>query len=129
MSNCISVRNSKVVFGPGEVDSAALLKELGKHSGCDREDEHANDDDQWACMEARWFLIPGDNLRMEGDNLVVEFGHGKSTHTWRDFKATCLFMDRFMKGSKSHVFRLCDEDAPTDYFDQVINFTKGGKSL
>lgn len=114
MSNCIELRRSAVYFGGFDLDIPAFMaqvqrvKEMKNAPGYDNE-AACNDSVFW------WFL--GDNIscgnctvasrKFEG--VVVEFGKGRSTHTWRDFYATCRAISKYMKRPKTHNFLVADE--------------------
>lgn len=111
MSNCISIRDGAVTFSPQEMNLPALLLALEVHKDCKGFELHGRDNEmEWACQNAQWFLVKGRNLEVSTRGVRVTFGDGNSSHTWRDFRGTVLFLNKFMLRTKTHVVSLRDDD-------------------
>lgn len=113
MSNCVDINRGKFVLSVEEIAIGELMTTLRAHVGHDSFKAHdERSDDYVACSMAKWFLVPDQNIEiLETGRLRVNFGRGRSVHTWRDFRATCLFLSRYMKCPIRHRFLVKDEDS------------------
>lgn len=112
MSNCIELHQHVVTIPKDrfDVDSFEKLREKYKN-GSKTPDSSVGFDEYIYC----WFLR--DNSRVdENGNLVIEFGKGNSTHTWRDFRQTLWLLNPFFKLPVVHIFMVADE---MDGFDSI----------
>jgi hypothetical protein len=110
MSNCISLNAPPVRLTAMQIDVVALktlvqrVKDLREPPSCD------TDGDGYI---AWWFLS---HAQFDGDKMVfIEFGDGRSTHTWRDFGATMLLIGRLARMTFDLRFEVQDTDAPSKW--------------
>jgi len=108
MSNCIQiVKGSNIVrFNSDDIDIDKVkeyLKRADQSKGTGKSEEDRFNDNLW------WFFSH-DNVSIDAMGVVVRFGEGESTHTWRDFDwvLDCVIKP-IMKRSKVHVFCTRDE--------------------
>jgi hypothetical protein len=107
MSNCINIRRSKVFFGAMDMDVQGFVKEVQRIHALPRDPYNEKDQATWRESCIWWFL--GRNVTPGAGGVVVEFGEGKSDHTWRDFCSVCKIIGSYMKRVKKHTFDLADE--------------------
>jgi len=124
MSNCIDLHHYTVRFGQEEIDSRAFESFLAtaekEINGCNCASEEVDRelDTAW------WFLC--ENTTVDEDSITIRFGRGRSTHTWRDFKATLKLLSKFIKNPVKHIFAVADEFDGFDTLDEiVVNFKEG----
>lgn len=135
MSNCITLYNHIVVFNNDEIDIAklfdiiqALPLEVGSFP------KTAEETHQYYCW---WFLnslnvkfnkskpqifdINEVDQKPKYDSVTVKFGHGRSSHTWRDFRGLLNNVIKpLIKNEKEHIFIVTDEGAPGKFSMPVI---------
>ena len=130
MSNCIHFHNPEVRFTAKEFDVASFrerwerLKEQNPNfmSGGDEENREAEyyqkEADRYFC----WFLTL--NSRFDAGDVIISFGEGYSTHTWRDFRYTMShLLAPYLKRFKTHTFKLSDEfDGFESCFHETVVF-------
>jgi len=124
MSNCVELHKYTVDFAPDEIDAKGL-QELCEEAEKEVNKENCGDvrlDPNLRC--AWWYL--SENTTFSQDGVRIEFGHGRSTHTWRDLRWTLKMLSRFVKKPKEHTFLVADE---FDNFDCVgpvrVDFLNG----
>jgi hypothetical protein len=114
MSNCIKIHNYAVHFYPDEFDIKSFKKEI---------EEHKSHDILQVEDTFCWFLR--DNSSVLTNGVVIEFGQGRSSHTYRDFKQTVRHLSKFMLRDKVCTFDISTEG---DGFDQIskmrVRFSK-----
>ncbi len=112
MSNCIELHNYEVVFSQDEFDVETYLKVLEEH----KEHKRTPELDDSFC----WFLRDNSSVKTNTDgikSIIIRFGKGQSSHTWRDFKWTIWYLNQFIKKPKTHTFTASDE---FDGFNQLF---------
>jgi len=123
LSNCISFHNQGegVLFPNKVLRKEALEQALQKIQGrgkpeADIREEHTEEEvDQYHYW---WFLEGTSDLTPEG--FLVRFGHGRSGHTWRDWRNTLWFLHQFVEKPFAFTVYLSDE---YDGHDSVGPFT------
>jgi hypothetical protein len=131
LSNCIDIlKGDEVVFLADEIDikgferlvnnAKDLIHEAGK-SGNDFTQEELSSNMAW------WFLQKNSDICDEG--VVIRFGHGRSTHTNRDFKGVIQTLIPLIKRVKRHKFQITDEfDGHRQRFWMTVEFKSGSVS-
>ncbi len=122
MSNCIDFHNPEVFFGADEIDLATYrercerLKGLNPMVACQHQFQSEED------RNFAWFLAR--NSRFIEDGVVIRFGEGYSSHTWRDFEYTVKYLlGPYMRRLKAHTFKLSDEfDGFSSRFSETVVF-------
>jgi hypothetical protein len=105
MSNCIKIEDNEIVtFSPDEIDIPKIAELVNRVK--DLKDP-PNDKTDWDGWIAWWFLAQ--NTDITEDNLMIQFGRGRSMHTIRDFRQTIRLIEKHMKRSKQHVFKASGE--------------------
>lgn len=113
MSNCIEfIKGTGTVrFSPDVIDGSRVQEYLirarkseGKHVWEDwKTDEQKFEDNLW------WFFNEK-NVSIDFAGVLVRFGEGQSSHTWRDLKYTLNYIIKpLMLQSKLHWFIITDE--------------------
>ena len=101
MSNCIELANHVVTFTTSEIDVERFRNFLYSIPKTEPEG-HDVGNGAW------WYLAQ--NTDFVSDKVVIRFGCGRSSHTWRDFRYVVnKIILPFMKGKKSHRFSCRDE--------------------
>lgn len=119
MSNCIELRRSVVLFTATEIE-LTKFKELIDQS----KDDDKNKFEDTVKYLVRWFLWR--NTEFVTDSVIVQFGEGESSHTFRDFRQTInLVLKPLMKKSKTHTFQAKDSDDQSGWFNWPVDFFKG----
>lgn len=111
MSNCIILHSPKnrVFFPSAAIDRAGLAKLLTAASEQPLMPlwEPNDSEETSRAKTAWWFLLGAVDFCEEG--VLIRFGEGHSTHTWRDFKALLQVLRPFIQHQRSKVFRCSDE--------------------
>lgn len=116
MSNCIKiVENSSVIFSNEMIDRNALTELLIKTEEEINKDNCVDPGVDGDLRIAWWFL--SSNVEFQDDCIIVFFGDGRSTHTWRDFNATINLINKFVKNDFSHSMYVSDE---SDGFETIV---------
>ena len=115
MSNAIFLRNNTVEFGSDEFDFSAYSEIHRQHWNHSKESKDLAVEDFFC-----WFLK--ENTEYKKDKVIIKFGEGKSSHTWRDFSQVINFFVPLMKKEKKHIFRISDESSMFSFFSQEIIF-------
>ena len=103
MSNCIDIINPVLKFPPQTIILGPTLRRIKDLKFAP---EDPNDHIAW------WFLT---NSTIEpGGRTTINLGFGRSRHTYRDFRATLLCLDRLMIPGKrvKRVFTIMDAENP-----------------
>jgi hypothetical protein len=122
MSNCISLRNSEVLFSKDEIDFVKLKvlmdsvpETLKQAELLDKEDDGNRTDS---------FLFLDGNTIIKPDGVFIEFGNGRSSHTWKDFlRLVNVVIKHLMIKEKSHSFKVKSEGF-TSWGNLVVVFGK-----
>ena len=105
MSNCIKIEdNDVVVFTPDEIDIPKIAELINRVKDLPNPPNDKADWDGWLA----WYFLAR-NTDITEDNLMIQFGRGRSMHTIRDFRQTIRLIEKHMKRSKSHVFQASGE--------------------
>lgn len=115
MSNAIDLKNNEVEFTSDEFDVAGFAEIHRQHELHTKADLESSD---LFC----WFIRF--NFKYERNKVIIRFGDGQSSHTWRDFAQTINFLKSFMKREKKHTFKISDENNFKEYFNKEIIFGK-----
>lgn len=119
MSNCINiVKGTYVVRFSSDIIDVGKVREYLKRA---EESDNAASGLAFGgspqdCNEFKtfsnnlWWFFSHRNISIDAMGVVVRFGEGESSHTWRDFRwvLDCVIKP-IMKGSKVHVFTTEDE--------------------
>ena len=124
MSNCIQlVDNESVVFTPDEIDVDAFKALVASSKKHDYKQPFTPEIGKANC--AWWFLETNHHV-IDGKGVMIEFGCGRSSHTWRDFRGLLSTLAPLMKKAKYHTFWASDEfDGFKDVFKIKLNFKVG----
>lgn len=120
MSNCIDVYNERVVFNSDEIDIPALRKLAEEHAShphshivqllCKQISEEEYNKRPKLDVGDTWCWFLRNNTVIEDDKVTIDFGHGESGHTVRDFKQTLWFLNQYITTPiKQHTFILTNE--------------------
>ncbi len=113
MSNCIEiVKGSNIVrFNSDDIDIDKVreyLKRADQSKGKHVWESGKNAEDKF--NDSLWWFFSHSNVSIDDMGVVVRFGEGQSTHTWRDFDWVLdQAIKPIMKRSKVHVFCTRDE--------------------
>lgn len=113
MSNCIEiVKESNIVrFNSDDID-IGKVKEYLKRADQSKDkhvwEEGKSEEDRF--NDNLWWFFSHSNVSIDDMGVVVRFGEGESSHTWRDFDWVLNYVIKpIMKRSKVHVFCTTDE--------------------
>lgn len=124
MSNCIRLTKNRVIFTADEIDISKVL-DFVSSAKYPAVYPDINDKEGLRAMSAYWWFSER-NVELHGSYIIVNFGEGHSSHTWRDFRWLLNEIAKMMKKAKYHTFYVRDE---FDGFKEVgrlnINFQKG----
>ncbi len=104
MSNCVEIKRQDVWFGAEEIDIPKFRELVDRVNLLPQPPDGLKDRDGYF---AWWFLSSNVEFGLAG--LVIHFGRGRSSHTWRDLQGTLMVLGQFMLKPKKHVFRIADE--------------------
>jgi len=124
MSNCLDLYNSEVIFTNEDID----LKKLCEYIRSSKTEIVFPEPEEYIRYHCWWFLVEGRNVIIREKNSVIQhikinFGHGRSSHTWRDFRGLILTVfNPLMKRKKRHFFVFEDKDMQTGRFRRGVTF-------
>jgi len=122
MSNCIEIeQRGKVRFEPWEIDARGL-KALIERAEVEVNGENSMSDEvDWKLRIAWWYLSINTQFKRSGA-VEIQFGEGRSSHTWRDIRGTFKLLSEFVKLPKYHGFICSDEsDGHETWFRMVVD--------
>lgn len=112
MSNCIELHNCEVEFTEDEFDVEAYIKVMENSKVSPKAPSLG---DNFA-----WFLADNSIVKANTNgtkSIIIRFGRGRSSHTWRDFRWVVWYLNQFIKKPKAHIFTAADEG---DGFDNLF---------
>ena len=122
MSNCISLRNREVLFSKDEIDFVKFQVLMDSVPKTFKEAEILDKEDNGNRVDAFWFL--DGNVFNLSEGILIEFGNGRSSHTWKDFlRLINIVMKPLMLKEKSHSFKAKSEGF-TSWGNLVVVFGK-----
>ena len=122
MSNCVSLRNHKVFFSKDEIDIAKLKALMDSVPETLKQAELLDKEDNGNRVDTFWFL--DGNVFNLGEGVLIEFGNGRSSHTWKDFlRLVNVIINPLMIKEKSHSFKAKSEGF-TSWGNLVVVFGK-----
>jgi hypothetical protein len=105
VSNCVEiVRNADVIFTSEDLNISALKADILQYGHSESPPDPRECPVAFYCY---WFLAR--NTDFSDDSVVIRFGEGRSSHTWRDLGGLVRFMGKYMKKTKKHTFIVTDE--------------------
>lgn len=121
MSNVIRIEsNESVLFEQTEFDIEMFQDLMWKVANLPEAPEKGDESMAW------WFLAHNYEEVAEGPfvtGIRINFGKGKSEHTWRDLKGTLQTLKPMMRYPKKHIFCCRDEsDGFCELFDCHVEF-------
>jgi len=84
------------------------LRELIERAEGNVNSENCVTEDRPAEERVAWWFLSG-NTKFANGGVVIFLGNGRSTHTWRDLKATLYTLGTFCKRPKTLRFQVSDE--------------------
>ena len=126
MSNCIQlVDNESVVFTPDEIDVDAFKALVARSKQYDYKEPFTPEIGKANCA---WWFLETNHFIVPGKGIMIEFGCGRSIHTWRDFRGLLSTLAPLMRKAKYHTFIATDEfDGFKKRFKIKLNFKEGLK--
>lgn len=111
MSNCIKIYTTTVIPYDQFRNLRGLLSKVLTGKQAYDQGHHFGEE-----SIPYWFLTPS-NVRKTDDGLEIEFGEGRSMHTWRDFYATLIYISKYLKSDQTYMdVEMSDE---SDGFEAV----------
>lgn len=89
MSNCVKIYTD-VIISNRNIDTFQLFKDIEKYKDIEYKSEMTLEESTFY-----WF-IDDHNVELEGTNLVISLGHGRSSHTWRDLRGTLIQLSKYL---------------------------------
>jgi hypothetical protein len=122
MSNCVDIKNPVVRIPNHLIDTAGLrgLIASAEDAPYIHEDPPEVKDAKGDRRMAYWFL--DGNVLFTRDEVIIEFGAGRSTHTFRDFEGTIQTLRKFIRGPFSYTFQVSDMENNTPWSPWKIDF-------
>jgi hypothetical protein len=102
MSNCIQIELSQVTLNSLQFRVRDYQKLIEGHRP-HLERPHALPADDYVC----WFLAQ--NSSFQDGSVTIDFGCGRSSHTWRDFRWVIWFLSQYFIIPTRHSFVISDE--------------------
>jgi hypothetical protein len=131
MSNCVTIWND-VVVSNRYFDGVKLLADIAAYEAKDLGAPGWGADTTDELFNLYWFLGSGNVHSMfNGKATRFEFGHHRSSHTWRDLKGMERFLSTYLKLPAGQVLRcpcrMSDEfDGFNTWFHGEITLTAVG---
>lgn len=125
MSNCVDIEDyEKVLFNSEDINVSAL-KELIDTSEKEVTPKTSVSDNVDVDKRIAWWFLNKNTIFYE-NAVLIHFGEGRSTHTFRDLQSTIIVLQKFMKSEKTHRFLASEEgDGFMSKFYIDVNFTTG----
>ena len=127
MSNCIDFTSGydRLVIPRGAIDVEALQALLTRVETLPA----APQDEADAAGRLAWWFLDG-AVELRPKQVIVHLGHGRSMHTWRDFKGTLETLAAFMRAHCNFMVYATDEaDGHAKVFRLDVGLWRGGFSL
>jgi hypothetical protein len=125
MSNCITLYSptNKVTFTSDEISIEGVEDLLVRCGGVTQDNVSKQ---SWDVQCIWWYLETCTEFAQDKRSVTIDFGKGRSSHTWRDFKATLHWLKPLMKVRKTHRFVMSDEyDGDATKFYGTVDFLAG----
>lgn len=131
MSNCISFDSGSIKFSPDEFDVETFVRHMREPAITERHPEGGmfgapptiGENFNSRVYHGWWFLHNAWRFEDGDGKIRIDFGTGRSSHTWRDFKGTLEVLRTYVKKPKVKVFTMRDEsDGFKHWFMAKIDF-------
>lgn len=125
MSNCVRLHEA-LVIPLDAIDADGFMAKVRDRGGAKEEPPGPSPKAICPMDTFWWFLTPGNVSRMK-DNIVVELGGGRSSHTWRDLGTTLREIASHMRKPVTATIELSDEsDGFASTSEMKVTLRPGG---